>query len=332
MSLVFTVVCIVSMLCKISSHFTVLLVGRLFGGIATSLLFTTFEAWYLHQHINDLKLPASWISDTFSVSTFYNSILAILAGVVSNVLTEDLRLTPLAPFLASIPVLILCSVVIANNWTENYGDTSQSTSKSCFHGLINILRNKTIFKLGVIQTCVESAMYIFVFLWTPVLDTVEKMPLGWIFSTFMVAIMIGSQVSSILHHRDFTHRRILTLSITLMVGSLSVAALATRQFSDDPHKRRVIAYVSFLCFEAAIGAYFPTIASLRGEIIPEDCRASVMTWFRLPLNIITCLVLLATNIFTIDKSIMFMLCGLLCFIGLLTSFSIDRRSRFIIHL
>ena len=51
--------------------------------------------------------------------------------------------------------------------------------------------------------------------------------------------------------------------------------MATRQLSGDPHQWRVVAYISFLCFEAAIGAYFPTIASLRAEISAVTNNAGV---------------------------------------------------------
>ena len=48
------------------------------------------------------------------------------------------------------------------------------------------------------QVLFESAMYAFVFLWSPTLDNVkgsiEKIPFGWIFSAMMVAIMLGSYV------------------------------------------------------------------------------------------------------------------------------------------
>ena len=43
--------------------------------------------------------------------------------------------------------------------------------------------------LGVIQSCFEAAMYIFVFLWTPALaaGSRRKIPHGLIFASFMVS-------------------------------------------------------------------------------------------------------------------------------------------------
>ena len=61
-----------------------------------------------------------------------------------------------------------------------------------------IWNNRPIFWIGIVQSIIESCMYIFVFLWTPVLliPKSEDVPLGMIFSCFMVCIMIGSSLFS----------------------------------------------------------------------------------------------------------------------------------------
>ena len=47
----FTLVYTLSCLMKLSRNYAVLLVARLFSGFATSLLFSAFEAWYVHEHV-----------------------------------------------------------------------------------------------------------------------------------------------------------------------------------------------------------------------------------------------------------------------------------------
>jgi predicted MFS family arabinose efflux permease len=37
-------------LIKLSSSFTILMVGRILGGISTSLLFSVFESWMVSEH------------------------------------------------------------------------------------------------------------------------------------------------------------------------------------------------------------------------------------------------------------------------------------------
>lgn len=36
-----------------------------------------------------------------------------------------------------------------------------------------------------------------------------------------------------------------------------------------------------------LGLYFPCIGRLRGETIPDNLRANIMNWFRVPMNVIT---------------------------------------------
>ena len=52
-----------------------------------------------------------------------------------------------------------------------------------------ILADRAVLVLGLVQTAAETSMYIFVFLWTPVLDT-GATPLGMVFSCFMVNLNI----------------------------------------------------------------------------------------------------------------------------------------------
>lgn len=54
-----------SCLTKHSPNYWVLLVGRLLGGIATSLLFSVFEAWAVAAH-NNSGFPESLLGDLFT--------------------------------------------------------------------------------------------------------------------------------------------------------------------------------------------------------------------------------------------------------------------------
>ena len=61
-------------LTKLSSEFYMLLIGRLFGGISTSMLFSTFESWYVYEH-TEHGFPSEWIGITFSTATLWNGTL-----------------------------------------------------------------------------------------------------------------------------------------------------------------------------------------------------------------------------------------------------------------
>ena len=52
--------------------------------------FSVFESWYIRQHRDVAKLPLEWMEKTFATTTFANGFLAIIAGVVANVLADNL--------------------------------------------------------------------------------------------------------------------------------------------------------------------------------------------------------------------------------------------------
>jgi MFS family permease len=80
MAIAFSVIYTFCCLTKLSPNFWWLFVGRLFGGIATSMLFSTFESWYVYEHSERHGFPSEWIGITFSLTTFWNGIIAIVAG------------------------------------------------------------------------------------------------------------------------------------------------------------------------------------------------------------------------------------------------------------
>ena len=140
MALVFTLVYALSALCKVRSDFLMLLMGRVLGGLATSLLCSTFESWYVQQHLITHNFPPVWLAGTFSRVTFYNGLLAITAGLLSSFLAETLQLGPLAPFLAAIPLLGLCALTIALTWDQDDTSTNTDHHSSWVHHHIFILQ------------------------------------------------------------------------------------------------------------------------------------------------------------------------------------------------
>merc|ERR1719242_3007674 len=318
MAISFAVIYTFCCLTKLSPNFWWLFVGRIFGGVATSMLFSTFESWYVYEHSERHGFPSEWIGITFSVTTFWNGIIAIIAGIISNVTAETLGYGPVAPFVVALLPLVVCGVLVINTWQENFGDRKNNFSGSCMEGLRIIFSDSQVLLLGSCQSLLESCMYIFVFLWTPVLDT-GNTPLGMVFSCFMVCIMVGSALFSILNNRGYSEAHILKMCLMIMSASMAVCCVTARPGATSVDT--IISFLAFLLLEVAIGMYFPAISYLRSQVIPESHRANVMNWFRVPMNVMTCGALLCLHVDTIsqDKRIVFAACLLLCIIGTLLS-------------
>ncbi|XP_002163438.1 molybdate-anion transporter [Hydra vulgaris] len=281
--ILFTILYSLSCIANISKNFAVLCLGRIIGGASTGLLFSAFDAWYVYEHMQIHKFPYEWLEDTFSKATFFNSIIAISAGIFANLLTEWLDVGAVAPFLLAVPCLCASAILIQLTWSENFG-TSTRGCKSCMDSLKVIFTTPGIFLIGSVQAMFESVMYIFVFLWTPVLQPADP-PLGIVFSCFMCSIWIGGIIFTNLIKKDIQPTIIVLFVVYGVMLTNFLAALASAN-----HPRT--SFLLFLVTEILCGIYFPAMGSLRSKWLPPALHSDIMNLFRVPLNIIASAVLL----------------------------------------
>ena len=152
----------------------------------------------------------------------------------------------------------------------------------------------------------ESVVYIVIFLWTPILEP-GKPSLGIVFSCFMVCILIGQAVFQILTSRGHSITRIL-----LIVVCLSLASIVACVYSTHPRYRHLnTSLVALLVYQFCVGLYFPAMNVLRVRVIPETHRYAIMNWFRVPINLISCavLMLLHEDAFLHGNHLIFVVCG-----------------------
>lgn len=124
-------------------------------------------------------------------------------------------------------IFISCIVLIYMFWDENYGTISSLSYKTQITSSFNLLyRNKSIFIIGVVQSCFESSIFIFVFFWTPVLtesisigeDSPKQISHGLIFCCFMISLMCGSIFCKYLFPINRIHKRFYLLSFFSMTS------------------------------------------------------------------------------------------------------------------
>lgn len=347
--IIYTLCC----LTKISPSFLILFIGRILGGISTSILFTTFEAWYVNEHLNFYKLPPEWLNMTFTKATFYNGLSAIIAGVVAQMLAEYLALGPVAPFLFAIPFLISSFLVIRSTWKEHPALPVKPTPPKWYSGFFDPLKyllndDRLLLFLGIIQFIFEAVMYMFIFSWTPILANL-KPPLGLIFATFMVCLMVGSKVYASLISRHYYAQNILiftlvlaTFSFCLVTLSLTHIVVHVETHDIEPStmsSMNILCLLAFLIYEFSVGMYYPAVGYLRSRVFPEECRASLSNWFRVPMNIITCIILLvnadskAREVASLKKfQVLFSLCTMMLVGAICISVIFSKKySRKLIH-
>lgn len=274
--------CSVSCLLQLSRDFLALATGRVLAALGTSLLFSAFESWYIHEHLERHDFPAEWIPDTFSRVALWNSGLAVAAGLLAELVSEGLALGPVAPFLVAVPFLVLSGILAGKNWDENYGK-SRACGKACGEGLRGLLSDPRALLLGLVQALVETILLIFAFLWTPVLEP-QGIPLGIAFSGFTAASAAGSA----LFRRGVTGRLRLQ-PLRLLLGSVLLLALALLALALPLYPPGV--FLAVLVLQLSCGVYFPAMAFLRRRLERGGDAAGGARWLRLPLGLAVSLAL-----------------------------------------
>jgi MFS transporter, MFS domain-containing protein family, molybdate-anion transporter len=284
-ALLYCAVYMASCATKHSSAFPVLFLGRLLGGVAYSILFSAFESWMVYEH-SARGYSASLLASTFARAQLCNGVVAIASGKVAGWFAT--RYGKVAPFDVAVVLLALLAVLVAFTWTENYGNKTQSVGGGFVAAWRALVADPKILLLGIIQASFEGAMYTFTFVWTPALQaphdaanlstglSASDIPHGTIFSTFMAATMIGSSLFAMLSR---------TIRVEVVMRGLFV--LGTALFAAPVVSGRVeVVYASFVAFEVLCGVYFPAMGTMRAPYIPEENRSALLTFFRVPLNVI----------------------------------------------
>jgi MFS family permease len=289
--------------------FGVLMVGRILGGISTSLLFSVFDSWLVSESQRE-GFNGEQLGNTFSLAYFGSSVAAIAAGQFGEIAANLAPLTSIGggmyyggyvtPFDLANVVLMLCMVYVSSRWSENYGQSDGQSGGGFGKALGAILEDKKILLCGLICSSFESSMFIFVFNWTPCLMEADQPvpPFGHIFTGFMVFCLLGTRVyaklASILAVEE----------IGLLVMVMSAACHLTVFLSQNV----MVRFVAFITFEACVGLYFPMIGTLKGDIVPEDMRSTIYNIYRLPLNVVVLLPLTMnfsiSTTFTVTTSIL----------------------------
>lgn len=295
----FAIVYALSCVTKHFKDFGVLMLGRLLGGIATSLLFSVFDSWLIRSHAE--IGASSMLSKSFAAAQYGNSIIAILAGLVANKAASMTELKALNkdsdvlyqggylyPFDLALIALIICGFVAFFLWEENFGEEKgedeedDEKRKRWYDAFVNAyfttINSKEILYTGIIGSLFEGSMYIFVFMWTPALKdkAAGDIPFGLVFATFMVCCMAGSSIFSVVIG-NMKNEKLGVYTFAVATGTFLLMALAPND---------TLAMIAFLMFETVVGCYFPMMGTMKSVIVPESKRAAIYNLYRIPLNFI----------------------------------------------
>ncbi|EKM75352.1 hypothetical protein AGABI1DRAFT_116460 [Agaricus bisporus var. burnettii JB137-S8] len=311
----------------------VLLVGRLCGGISGSILYSAFESWLISS-ASSVGLSNGDLSTILGRATLVNGFVATGAGVFSNKLVATTH-NFASPMVASGCLLVVGFLVIRATWSENYGTLDGSPTKDLWqtkrlsHAWKIAYNDPMLLTLGLMQTCFEGSMYLFVFVWVPSLQEAthspDALPLGYIFSSFMISIMIGSIFYNLI--ATYTKRNEVDSSLTTHAKLSSlVCALSSLAFAACvSSKSEQVRFFAFCAFEACVGVYYPAQGMLRGTLISNEHRATLSSLFRVPLNIFV-VISLMTGVSSARQAVLSACATILGFSSLMAGFYLVGKS------
>mmetsp|Transcript_102511 Transcript_102511/g.289527 ORF Transcript_102511/g.289527 Transcript_102511/m.289527 type:complete len:486 (-) Transcript_102511:131-1588(-) len=311
---------IFSCLTKHFKNYSMLMVGRITGGVATSILFSGFESWMVSEHLQRNQSSSGLLTYMFGMMYMVMYMVAICTGFVSQYVADAMPFAPitdgsmiymggkLGPFDFAIVLLIIGAVAMAYFWDENYGSRLGTREKDLLTSLKDVLRlfssDIRIAMLCIIVACFEGSMYALVFNWTPALESEgAPLPHGLIFASFMMACMCGVSLASMTSNLMSATAQ---LGLVSLLASFSYAIAMKTASNPGTH---MICYISFLAVEFCVGLYFPLSGIVKSELVPERVRTTVYNMFRVPLNGVVAALLLTG--LPVRKS--FMLCAGLVF-------------------
>lgn len=298
-----------------SNNLWILMLGRIAGGLGTSLLFSAPEAWLVGEHQKQ-KHEGKWLGQTFGWAYSGDAIVAIAAGQIASFSAD--KSGPVGPFLTSIIFLISGALLALGLWNENIAPKSENKpEKEIVKGgmigeaLSEMMKDKRILLVGGIQALFEAAMYIFVLQWPPLVkDLILKaswatgnvaIPYGKIFSCFMGCCLFGASVFNYLQSKFVaieTSTAVMLFFATLSMGlatTLSAGATSVLGFNLGVSGMGALGLLigGLFLFEACVGIYFPSIGLLRSKYLPDSYRGVMMNLFGLPLNLLVVSVFLS---------------------------------------
>ncbi|CAF1269948.1 unnamed protein product [Rotaria sordida] len=282
----------ISCVTKHFPNFQVLFIGRLLAGMATSILFSAFESWLVSEY-RHRNFESETLGTIFANVYFGNSVVAILSGIIAQIAANTFGYV--APFDTAIIVFIALCCLLVTTWSENYGDANAPVSQSFLSAWKSIKSDRKIFLLGIVQALFEASMYVFILEWTPALTqalnkkSIDKtdnknppIPHGYIFASYMVAMMMGSNSFKVFCNYT-TPESFMRYIIIVSAFCLSIPVFLP--------KDQVSMFIAFLVFEFCVGIFWPAMATMRSKYISEEARATVMNYFRVPLNLIVVVIL-----------------------------------------
>ncbi|CAJ0936468.1 unnamed protein product, partial [Mesorhabditis belari] len=320
---------------KFSDSFLLLFISRVLDGVSAGLVTTPFQEWYTERHVGRMDFPPEWIENTFTKVATGAAFGAVIAGWLSQTVEQSTGVIAM-PFALSALFMIIAGFIVGGRWDGGMkpSSTDPPATLSFSKELAILFRQPVALVLSVITIFTESALQIFVFVWSPILlksKAIEGTNLG--FGAAYACLMAFSLIGALLFHSPISKRiptsRMLAIALFCSVFTLyfSFANLPETSLSWK-HANFTKLLLAFCLFEATVGVLSPALGSLKAELTPTMSRGSIIG---VPVTVISSLCILFLHpLGDAQQSLIGTALGLLimaAFLGILLDLVLASRGR-----
>lgn len=179
--------------------------------------------------------------------------------------------------------MILCLVSALSMgflWDENKpGADHKSTTWTQYTEALEELKKREVLTVGIIESLWQAVLNIFIFAWTPILQstTTSQINPGMVFISFVLMIITGTKLYEVFNiYLKFN--LFLSMSGAILVETISFCVVLT---SGEFY----ISYIFLATINGICGFYQPVNSIIKAKLLKEKVRALLMNIFRIPLNI-----------------------------------------------
>lgn len=265
-------------------------VAQVLTGMGASIVNTSYEAWIVFESNKEFG-KFSTEKDKFLKKLFKSQ--NIIDSSVSIIITGICAISfyyigIIAPIIISMTLCLTSSLIVFFTWDENKpASDEKSNFKELYKDALKELKKREILTVGIIESLIQAVLNVFIFAWTPLLQmTVENGSFnpGMAFINFVLLIILGAKLYEIVII-NFKCNLYLSVSICII---FQIFLFGFIYFENS-------FFIRFICcalINGSCGFYQPANSIIKAKILPEKFRTTLMSMFRIPLNIYVIVVLL----------------------------------------
>lgn len=175
---------------------------------------------------------------------------------------------------------VISALSMAFLWDENKpgADNASNAWVQCKEAL-NEFKKRDVLTIGIIESLWQAVLNIFIFAWTPILQstTTSNFNPGMVFISFVLMIIMGTKLYEVFGIYLKTNL-FLSLAMSILI---EIIAFGVVLFSDN----FLVSYIFLSVINGICGFFQPVNSIIKAKLLKEKVRALLMSIFRIPLNI-----------------------------------------------